>query len=78
MNIEDKIKDIMKGMEGIGGLLTDEMYLAEFEFRLSALKQVENNVVLDDVIKCLCNHSIEERFPRELINKKCDDCDGVL
>jgi len=35
-------------------------------------------IVLDDVIKCLCNHHVEDRFPSELINKKCDDCGGVL
>ena len=38
MNIQDKIIDILKGMEGIGGLPTDQEFLDEFEFRLQALK----------------------------------------
>ena len=37
-----------------------------------------NNVVLDDVIKCQCNHKIEDRFPTELLMKECEDCNGVL
>tara|TARA_R110000803_G_scaffold122536_1_gene190533 strand:+ start:528 stop:707 length:180 start_codon:yes stop_codon:yes gene_type:complete len=41
-------------------------------------EQLKSNVVLDYVIKCLCNHPVEDRFPRELINKECDDCAGAL
>ena len=37
-----------------------------------------NNVVSDDVIKCQCNHKIEDRFPTELLMKECEDCNGVL
>ena len=39
MNISEKVIDIVKGMEGIGGVPTDEEFLNEFEFRLEALKQ---------------------------------------
>ena len=38
MNIAEKVIDIVKGMEGIGGIPTDEEFLNEFEFRLQALK----------------------------------------
>ena len=41
-------------------------------------KRKVNDVVLDDVIKCQCNHKIEDRFPTELIMKECEDCNGVL
>ena len=37
-----------------------------------------NDVVLDAVIKCQCNHKIEDRFPTELLMKECEDCNGVL
>ena len=39
MNIEEKVIDIIKGMEGIGGIPTDKDFLDEFEFRLQALRQ---------------------------------------
>ncbi len=39
MNIAEKVIDIIKGMEGIGGIPTDEEFLNEFEFRLQALKK---------------------------------------
>lgn len=39
MNIAEKVIDIVKGMEGIGGVPTDEEFLNEFEFRLQALKK---------------------------------------
>ena len=44
----------------------------------SLLKELVNELPLNDVIKCRCIHDINERFPSELINKKCDDCNGVL
>jgi len=39
MKISEKVIDIIKGMEGIGGVPTDQEFLNEFEFRLKALKQ---------------------------------------
>ena len=41
-------------------------------------RELKNNVVLNDVIKCQCNHKIEDRFPTELLMKECEDCNGVL
>jgi len=38
----------------------------------------KEDVVLHNVIKCQCGHLLDERFPSELINKKCGDCGGVL
>lgn len=42
-----------------------------------ALEEV-NDFILPDVIKCQCNHKIEDRFPTELLMKECEDCNGVL
>ena len=51
MNIAEKVIDIVKGMEGIGGIPTDEEFLNEFEFRLQALKQGQS-LPIDNVIVC--------------------------
>jgi hypothetical protein len=48
MNISEKVIDIVKGMEGIGGMPTDEEFLNEFEFRLQSLKQGQT-LPLDNV-----------------------------
>lgn len=51
MNIAEKVIDIVKGMEGIGGIPTDEEFLNEFEFRLQALKQEQlDNYVIKDIL----------------------------
>ena len=44
---------------------------------LDAIKHV-NSLNLNPVIKCQCGHLLDERFPSELINKKCGDCGGCL
>ena len=44
----------------------------------TVIEHVKNNFVSDDVIKCQCNHKIEDRFPTELLMKECEDCNGVL
>ena len=49
MNISEKVIDIVKGMEGIGGIPTDEEFLNEFEFRLKALKQGQT-LPIDSVV----------------------------
>lgn len=41
-------------------------------------KACEELLNLFPVIKCQCIIEVNERFPSELINKKCDNCDGVL
>jgi hypothetical protein len=43
MNISEKVIDIVKGMEGIGGMPTDKEFLEEFQSRLQAL--TKNNLV---------------------------------
>ena len=45
---------------------------------ITKLEEAVNDVALDDVIKCQCNHKIEDRFPTELLMKECEDCNGVL
>ena len=49
MNISEKVIDIVKGMEGIGGIPTDEEFLNEFEFRLQALKKGQS-LPIDSVV----------------------------
>jgi hypothetical protein len=50
MNISEKVIDIVKGMEGIGGVPTDKEFLEEFQFRLQDLteKLPINNVLLNE------------------------------
>jgi hypothetical protein len=52
MNISEKVIDIVKGMEGIGGVPTDKEFLEEFQFRLQTLteKLPINNVLFNEVI----------------------------
>jgi len=50
MNISEKVIDIVKGMEGIGGTPTDQEFLNEFEFRLQALK-LGQTLPIDSVTK---------------------------
>lgn len=64
MNISEKVIDIVKGMEGIGGIPTDEEFLNEFEFRLKALKQGQS-LPIDSVIDC----------PFEAYAVFCIECD---
>jgi len=52
MNISEKVIDIVKGMEGIGGVPTDEEFLNEFEFRLEALKQGQTLPLDSDFCEC--------------------------
>ena len=63
MNIAEKVIDIVKGMEGIGGIPTDEEFLNEFEFRLQALKQGQTLPI----------DSVSSSF-----NIKCDNCKKTL
>jgi hypothetical protein len=62
MNIAEKVIDIVKGMEGIGGIPTDEEFLNEFEFRLQALKQGQT-LPIDSVVVSssnICTDTNEE------------------
>ena len=54
-----------------------DAYLEQQKY-IEYLESKVNNGVLDDVIKCQCNHKIEDRFPTELLMKECEDCNGVL
>ena len=51
---------------------------AFFEMSAKAISKSLNKLNLQPVIKCQCEHLLDERFPSELINKKCNDCGGVL
>mgnify|MGYP003643250759 CR=1 FL=1 len=64
MNIAEKVIDIVKGMEGIGGIPTDEEFLNEFEFRLQALNQGQT-LPIDIVSGC----------PFEAYAEFCIECD---
>jgi len=48
MKKKKKVIDIVKGMEGIGGIPTDEEFLNEFEFRLKSLKKGQS-LLIDSV-----------------------------
>lgn len=46
MNIKEKIEEVMKGMEGIGGVPTPSEYYAEFDMRVkSALGLVDSDFI---------------------------------
>jgi hypothetical protein len=67
MNIAEKIIDIVKGMEGIGGVPTDREFLDEFEFRLQSLKQ-EQTLPLDSFSGSVISElSDEQKFHITLI-----------
>lgn len=72
MNLIEKIIDVLTGMEGIGGLPTDEEIFAEFEFRMQALKKNEGVLPLtistEDLIFTSCEESFFEWH-------KCPKCD---
>jgi len=55
MNISDKVIDIIKGMEGIGGIPTDEEFMNELDSRIDHLR-VKSNSVLGDVIILPIDH----------------------
>jgi len=63
MNISEKVIDIIKGMEGIGGIPTDEEFMNELDSRLDHLR-VKSNGVLGGVM--LTNDSDKNEF---IINK---------
>jgi hypothetical protein len=49
MNISEKVIDIVKGMEGIGGVPTDKEFLEEFQFRLQALIKTDRDSIVQQV-----------------------------
>ena len=59
-------------------MITKEEYEEAQKTVLDYEEQLKSNSFLDYVIKCLCNHPLKDRFPSELMSKKCDDCGGVL
>lgn len=50
------VKDILKGMEGIGGIPTNQGFYEEFDFRLRAVLKITIDLSLDD-------KDIERKFP---------------
>jgi hypothetical protein len=71
MNIAEKVIDIVKGMEGIGGIPTDEEFLNEFEFRLQALRQGQS-LPIDSVIECPHENTHAGHHPDQ--PHYCEDC----
>lgn len=62
--IEDKIKDVMRGMEGIGGVPTPPEYYAEFDLRVkAALGLVESD----------CMHDVSSNDGSKIANAIWDD-----
>tara|TARA_R110000803_G_scaffold53291_1_gene109302 strand:- start:449 stop:634 length:186 start_codon:yes stop_codon:yes gene_type:complete len=56
-----------------------ESIVLQYSLTDSEASQLTDELLnLFPVIKCRCIHEIEERFPSELINKKCNDFGGVL
>ena len=74
---EEPIKLIEFLNNGTINFANDEVKMT-FEAGVKYAQNKINNGVLDDLIKCRCIHEFNERFPSELINKKCNDCGGVL
>ena len=76
MTIESLANDCFKRS---GYAINNQDLISRIEFLCEQYHQSKvNNVVSDDVIKCQCNHKIEDRFPTELLMKECEDCNGVL
>lgn len=76
MNIAEKVIDIVKGMEGIGGIPTDEEFLNEFESRLQALKQGQS-LPIDNVSKRFCNCKEPIMVYKKDEAASCSDCGGL-
>ena len=51
MTIEEKIIDVMKGMEGIGGIPSPEEYYVEFDMRVKAALGLVTDEVSSGVSK---------------------------
>ena len=73
MDIRDVIKDVMKGMEGIGGVPTNEEYYAEFDERLrGALGLIKNHGDIHHVSDC--HHSWWWKLKNTIIGTICIKC----
>lgn len=53
MNIEEKVLDVIKGMQGIGGVPINDEYLDELELRLSGLRSVKPASIYDVSVSLL-------------------------
>jgi|AntRauTorcE11897_2_1112592.scaffolds.fasta_scaffold96435_2 hypothetical protein len=71
MNISDKVIDIIKGMEGIGGIPTDEEFMNELDSRIDHLR-VKSNSVLGDVIILPIDHVEIQKMAKEYANGSGD------
>ena len=80
MNISEKVIDIVKGMEGIGGIPTDQEFLNEFEFRLQALKQGQT-LPIDIVIVpkgTLCDVcGSDDIIEAPSMGRNCNSCNPI-
>jgi hypothetical protein len=71
MNISEKVIDIIKGMEGIGGIPTDEEFMDELDSRLDHLR-VKANSVLGDVSESF-NEELRGKFFKECTHTRDDN-----
>jgi len=72
MNISEKVIDIVKGMEGIGGMPTDEEFLNEFEFRLQSLKQGQTLPLDNVIVPFVCRDC--DKTTKEYRDQLCEPC----
>ena len=80
MNISEKVIDIIKGMEGIGGIPTDQEFLDEFEFRLQALKQgqtlpIDNVIVPKGTLCDVCGS--DDIIEAPSMGRNCNSCNPI-
>ena len=64
---EETIVDIMKGMEGIGGLPSNKEYLSEFMFRLKQTQQYKD--LYQEKVEEKINQNPTKMKVKELIEK---------
>jgi hypothetical protein len=62
MTIEQKILDVMKGMEGIGGIPTPEEYFAEFDMRVASALGLVDSAFLPPVSGMFSSEKLEQAY----------------
>jgi len=77
MSIEEKVIYIIKGMEGIGGIPTDEEFLNEFEFRLQALKQGQT-LPIDNIIARTYSQDEGKKLTLSILEQYISHCQTTI